>query len=72
VTEINYTKTTTWQLTKLPVLGISYCFMFFKYFLLCPINFGSMYFSYFIYNKPELGARINPGMALTPFSPSID
>jgi hypothetical protein len=30
-----------------------------------------LYFSYIFYNEPELGAEIDPGMALTPFPSNI-
>jgi hypothetical protein len=36
----------------------------------CPI-WLPVFFSFF-YNEPELGAGINPGMALTPLSPSFE
>jgi len=39
------------------------------YFLVCPIWLPVFFL--FFYNEPELGAGINPGMALTPFPYSI-
>jgi len=39
------------------------------YFLVCPI--WLLVFFLFFYNEPELGAGIDPGMALTPFPSSI-
>jgi len=39
-------------------------------FLVCPFRY--LYFiSFLLLNEPGLGAGIDPGMALTPFPPSI-
>jgi len=40
---------------------------FIFYFLVCPIWLPVFFF----YNEPELGAEIDPGMALTPLPSSI-
>ncbi len=42
---------------------------FFKYVLVCPICLPVFFL--FFYNELELGAGINPGMALTPLPSSI-
>jgi hypothetical protein len=39
---------------------------------ICCAPFGNLYFlSFQLLNKPELGAGIDPGMAMTPFQSSI-
>ncbi len=43
------------------------CFCFFCQFA----PFGYLYFSYFSMSEPELGARIDPGMAFNPLPSSI-
>ncbi len=48
----------------------AYCYNLFKFIFWCA-PFGYLYFSYFFNNEAEKGARINPGMALTPFPSSI-
>jgi len=40
-----------------------------KIFFVYPIRY--LYFSYFFNNEPDLGAEIDPGMALTLFPSSI-
>jgi hypothetical protein len=42
---------------------------FLNIFLVCPIWLPV--FSYFLYNEPELGVGIDPGMALTPLPSGI-
>ncbi len=42
---------------------------FFRYFLVCPI--WLLEFFLFFYNEPDLGAGIDPGMALTTFPSSM-
>ncbi len=41
-----------------------------KIFFWCMLHLATCIFSFF-YNKPELDARIDPGMTLAPFSSSI-
>jgi len=44
--------------------------IFLNIFFWCMLHLATCIFSFF-YNKPELDARIDPGMTLAPFSSSI-
>jgi len=46
-----------------------FVYIFFNFFWCDP--FGYLYFFLIFYNEPELGAEIDPGMALTPLPSSI-
>jgi len=52
--------------------GIKFINIFFLKYLFLVDPFVSLYFFLFCYNDPELGAGINPGMALTSFCFILD